>query len=174
MKFSIILKDGTIVNLPEWQELYNIPRDQIHIGKHFVIGEPKIKDGGTIAGILIVLLDRYREAKGVSVNINSFDRTQEKQEELIKDGYRAATTSPHVVKMAADPDTVSKADTIASVALLKKIAKELNIKIRIGYKSYMADGSTFFHVDVCPEFYAPGKPYHNQPHPIQWEVPMTW
>lgn len=174
MKFSIILKDGTIVNLPEWQELYNIPRDQIHIGKHFAIGEPKIKDGGTIAGILIVLLDRYREAKGVSVNINSFDRTQEKQTELIKDGYRAATTSPHVVKMAADVDTISKDDTKKSVALLQKIAKELGIKIRIGYISYEKDGNTFIHVDVCPEFFAPGKPYHNHPHPIHWETATIW
>lgn len=174
MNFSFILKDGKTVNLPEWQELYNIPQDQIHIGKHFAIGEKAIKDGGTIAGILIVLIDKYREAKGVPVNFNSLDRTQIQQDGLRAAGYRAATTSPHVVYMAGDVDTVSKADTIASVALLQKIAKQLGIKIRIGYKSYMADGNTFIHVDVCPEFYAPGKPFHNQPHPIQWESEIIW
>lgn len=174
MKFSFILKDGTTVNLPKWQEIYNIPADQIHIGKHFSIGEKAIKDGGTIAGILIVLIDKYREAKGVPVIFNSLDRTQKQQDGLRASGYRAATSSPHVVCMAGDLDTVSKEDTKASVTLLRKVANELNIKIRIGYKTYMADGNTFIHVDVCPEFFAPGKPFHDHPHPIQWETPMTW
>lgn len=171
---EIINKLGQLISLEEWQELYNIPRDQIHIGKFFAIGEHSIYDDGFVAAPLIAVLDKYRELKGKPVTINSMYRTQRHQDNLKEAGYRTAATSPHVAGMAADIDTTSERDTYDSVSLLVKAAKQLGIKIRLGYQSYLADGNTFIHVDVCPEYYAPGKPYYAQGHPAQWERAIVW
>jgi len=173
-KFTIITKDGELIPLNQWQNLYGLAVDTAFIGKYFKIGETSIKDGGKVSELVIRVLDRYREIKGVPVKVNSLDRSEAKQKELIQQGYRAATFSPHVYNMAADIDTVSKVDTINSVPILRQAAKELGIKIRIGFQQYMKDGSTFIHFDVCPEYYATGKPFNYKPHPKPWESEIVW
>jgi len=86
--------------------------------------------------------------------------------------------------MASDVDTPgieetgswAKAQEInrQQVKLVKQAANELDIKIRVGNQQYLNEGSTFFHLDVCPEFYAPGKPFHNSEHPEVWELTNCW
>lgn len=171
---NIINKDGRVMDLAEWQELYNLPKGSQYIGAFFAIGEHSIYDDGTVAAPLIMLLDKYRELKGKPVSLNSLHRTQKQQDGLRAAGYRAAATSPHVRGMAGDVDTMSEKDTYDSASLLTKAAKLLGIKIRLGYHSYLADGNTFVHVDVCPEYYAKGKPYFSDEHPKQWENPIVW
>ena len=171
---NIINKEGNILSLEEWQEIYNLKKDSKQIGKFFAIGEHSIYDDATVSCLLILVLDKYRELKGVPVRINSLYRTQDHQDKLLALGYRAASTSPHVVGMAADVDTMSEQDTYDSVSLLNKAAKQLGIKIRLGFHLYLADGNTFVHVDVCPEYYGKGKPYYGKDHPVQWENSITW
>ena len=171
---TIILATGEHVSLDIWQKLYGLKVGSAQIGKHFEIGERSIPNGVIVSAILIQVLDQARIIKGKPVSLNSLSRTQTRQEELIAEGKRAAATSPHVVYMAADTDTTSAEETKQFVKQLKEAAQMLGFKIRIGWKKYIQDGDTFVHVDVCPEYYAKGKPYHHKPHPAAWEVEMEW
>jgi uncharacterized protein (UPF0210 family) len=171
---QIINRDGSIIPLDEWQEIYNLPAGTNMIGRFYGIGEHAIYNNSTVAAPLILLLDKFRELKGRAVNINSLYRTEEHQQQLKELGYRAASVSPHVQGMAADVDTISEQDTYDTVSLLKKAAKQLGFKIRLGYRTYLSDGNTFVHVDVCPEYYAQGKPYYGDEHPKQWENSIVW
>jgi len=172
---NIINKEGRLLPLLEWQELYNLKAGSKQIGRFFAIGEHSIYEEGTVAAPLIMLLDKYRELKGEPVSINSMYRTQEHQESLHAAGYRTAPPSPHVdLCMAADVDTHSEPDTYDSVSLLTKAAKQLGLKIRLGFHTYLADGNTFVHVDVCPEYFGKGKPYYGKKHPVQWENSIVW
>jgi hypothetical protein len=60
------------------------------------------------------------------------------------------------------------------VKKIQEVASIVNIKVRIGYNQYLEAGQTFVHVDVCPEYYAPGKPWHALEHPAVWEKQITW
>lgn len=171
---TIILATGEHVSLDVWQDIYGLKKGTSQIGKYFNVGDANIPNGIIISGMLIQVMDQARILKGAALNVNSLSRTPARQKELIAEGKRAAAKSPHVVYMAADLDTVSVDDTKKLVDYLKQSAKMLGYKIRIGWRKYIPDGNTFVHVDVCPEYYAPGKPYHNNPHPIEWETIMEW
>jgi hypothetical protein len=189
-KVIVLTRKGAYITLPEWQKLYGLPVGSEKISKYFSLSEYRFKKDIEQFGQLVVnellmrVLDRYRERKKAPVNINSFNRDQAKQDELKKEGYRTAITSPHVVKMAVDIDTPgiedagswAKAQEInhQQVKLVKQAADELDIKIRIGNKQYLNEGQTFIHIDVCPEFYAPGMPFHGSNHPFVWERTITW
>ena len=127
-----------------------------------------------VSVLLFTVLQRYRELKGVPVHLNSLNRDRKKQEQLIKDGFRAATISPHEYFLAADVDTQDAADTIASVPLMRQAAKEVGIKVRIGWQDYLKAGSSFVHIDVCPEYFGKGKIWNHQNHPVQWETVSEW
>lgn len=128
-----------------------------------------------ICGPLFEVIQKYRDLKGLAVSINALNRSREKQEQLIADGFRAAKVSPHEYFLAADIDTISWEDTQASVKLLRQAAKEVGYKIRLGWKDYWnKDKSTFIHVDVCPEYFANGKVWYGKKHPIQWESAIEW
>ncbi|HTF21011.1 MAG TPA: hypothetical protein VK658_23210, partial [Chryseolinea sp.] len=147
------------------------------------------------------VLDGYRQAIGQPVFLNSFNRNEAKQAQLKKAGFKAASKSPHVVKLAADVDTPGLNEIIHkrgynavvmtpelqkearlemmrinydSAITMKQVAAALQIKVRIGHKQYLEIGQTFIHVDVCPEYYAPGKPFHKLGHPLAWEESITW
>lgn len=172
MKQRIILENGTLISLAEWQQMQGMKPHQI--GRFFTVKEEKLRGEFTLAAPLVLLADKYRELKGKPVKINSAFRTKEKQEQLKKDGYRAAKYSPHCEGMAFDVDTISERDTRNSVKVLKKAAKMLGYKIRIGFESYLKVGNTFVHFDVCPMFFAPGMPFHQKKHPVQWEWENRW
>lgn len=177
---TIITKSGHDMTLEAWQKYYGLQVGSNKIGNYFSIDEPVfsacIRDYGQLVvnEMLMRLLDRFRVLIGKPVRINSFNRNEAKQIELRKKGLRAATVSPHVVYMAADIDTNNKEETETYVRVLKQAAKDLGYSIRIGYKQYLEAGSSFVHVDVCPEYYGPGKPFAARPHPPVWEKSITW
>lgn len=179
-KVKVITRAGAQVSLEEWQRMYNLPVGGNRIGEFFYLSEERfVKDIELyheliVNELLIRLLDAVRKASNHPLNLNSFNRTEEHQKYLRDHGYRAATTSPHVVKLAADIDTLSQQDTYRLVKRIQEVSDIIKIKCRIGYKQYLADGNTFVHVDVCPEYYAHGKPWHDQPHPEVWELTNTW
>lgn len=178
---KVILKDGTTTTLDAWQKLYGLPVGSDKIGIYYSLKDPQLvkelKEYGELVvnELLIRVLDAYRELKGKPNTINAFNRNEAHQKELFQRGYRTAVFSPHVVKMAADNDTVTNAETDSCVKLFQEVSKNLGIAIRIGYKEYKQLKQTFIHVDVCPEYYAKGKPYYSQPHPPAWEMAgLTW
>jgi hypothetical protein len=120
------------------------------------------------------ILDVYRGLKKAPITINSFNRSEAKQKQLTKDGFKAAKVSPHVVKLAADCDTLTEQETLDNVKLIQEASKTTEIKVRIGYQQYLDAGQTFIHIDVCPEYYAKGRIWYLKPHPVQWERPITW
>lgn len=174
MKATIILLNGNEVDLHTWQSIYGLPIGGTQIGHNFNIGERSFRDGLKICEPIIRLLDVIRELKDSPIHINSLDRTAEKQEQLRLNGYRAAKFSPHVAKMAADIDTISEDDTYDLLEIIEEAAKLLNYDVRIGWQSYMKDGSTFIHVDVTPMYYAPSKVFYNESHPKVWENIIQW
>lgn len=179
-KVKVVTRDGETISLEAWQKMYNLPLGSSRIGEFFYLSEYRFKKDIELYGELVVnellirLLDAIRKASNHPLIINSFNRSAEKQEQLKKDGARAATTSPHVVKLAADIDTLSKDDTLKLVKRIREVADIVKIKCRIGYRQYMEDGNTFVHIDVCPEYFAYGKPWHDQPHPEVWELTNEW
>jgi len=175
-----ISKSGHEMTLKEWQKFYGLPENSQKIGKYFSTTERKFAQdiaefGGLVVNeLLMKVLDRFREKLKKPVNINSFNRSAAKQAELTAAGFRTAKFSPHEVFMAADIDTDSPIESRTYANMIKGIANELGIKIRVGVEDYIKAGQTFIHVDVCPEYYAKGKPFHSKPHPLQWESAITW
>lgn len=174
MEANILLLNGELVSLPVWQKMYNLTVGSSQIGRFFDIGEPNFRDGLTISEGIIRMLDVIRLLRGRATNANSLDRTDEDQERLKSEGYRTATYSPHVVKMAVDINTSDFDDTLELVDIIKEAAEILGYQVRIGWKSYMNDGSTFVHFDVCPMYYRLGKVYNEQSHPKVWENVIEW
>ena len=175
MENSIIIDNGELVSLSDYQIQYDLKPDKL--SENFSINEKKIGEFQPFkyAEPLIRLLQEIRNEKGSPIKINSGFRTREKQKQLIASGARAATFSPHEQGMAFDIDTVSYEDTLDMVKRIRAAADKLGIKVRIGYKQYWnLDRSTFVHVDVCPMYFGKGMPYHDQNHPLQWENEITW
>jgi uncharacterized protein YcbK (DUF882 family) len=176
----VIDKTGKEISLKEWQHKYGLPENSTKIGKFFSTTERKfqqdLKDYGKLVvnEQLIRFLDRLREKWAKPITINSFNRSPEKQAQLTAAGYRTASFSPHMVFMAADVDSGSALESRQLAMLAEGVSKELGIKIRIGLEDYIKAGQTFVHFDVCPEYYAKGKPFHTEPHPIQWESAIKW
>jgi hypothetical protein len=208
-KVKVILKDGRIVRLSDWQMMYGLKPYSNDIGKHFSLSEKRFQEDLADYGelylheLLIRLWDGYREAIGSATHLNSLNRNHDKQLQLKAQGARAAEFSPHEVHKsvstfihggtASDIDTPGIEDLrrtrpgtdadLWQVALkinrdsarvMREVSKKLKINVRIGYEQYLDKGQTFIHVDVAPEFYAPGKPWNKYFHPIQWEKPITW
>lgn len=167
---NIRLITGVLVDLKDFQEVYNITSNQV--GIHFNLSE--FPEEFVFSEQLIRLVDVARRIYGKPIKINSSFRTQNKQDELRKEGYRAATFSPHCVGMAWDLDTKTVSETLELVNALKLAATYLNYQIRLGYKEYMKDYMTFVHVDVCPMFYGNGMALNDVQHPFQWETQMEW
>jgi hypothetical protein len=179
-KVFILKADGTQQPLIKWQQENAYEVGSARIAKNFWFTEPKFMNDIQDYGRLIVceplmkVLDLYRDMKAAPVRINSFNRSRKKQESLIKGGFKAASLSPHEFFLAADCDTDTDTETRLNVAMVKNAAQRLGIKVRIGFEEYMKAKQTFIHVDVCPEYFGPGKVWHQRPHPPQWENPSTW
>ena len=180
-KIFVITREDNLVSLDVWQACYGLHIHPLQIGKYFIADEPKfaqdLRDYGKlyVAAPLIRVMDKVRERWGRPLHVNSFNRSDAKQAALRASGARAATTSPHCVFLAMDVDTTSAADTRKLAKIILQAAKDLGIKVRIGYDDYLKDGNTFVHVDVCPEYYAAGKPRYSTLHPTVWEMPyLIW
>ncbi len=177
---KVVLRNGTEVSLAQWQKIYDLPIDSDQIGRHFHLCEKRFVDDLELYGVLVVnellmiVLDSFRDAVGVPITLNSFNRTEAHQIGLKKLGLKAATHSPHVVKLAADIETKTPDQTREWVKILLQVANILKIDIRVGFEQYLAAGQTFIHVDVCPEYYKSGRPFNNQFHPEVWTKQITW
>jgi len=171
---TIILEDGSKVSLDVWQQMYGLKRGSNQVGKHFTIGEPHFVFGMEVSSVLIKLLDRVRDIRGKESIINSLGRSHSKQLELIKNGERAASVSTHEFNIAADHDTNSNSESDQLVKIIEQAARDLNIKVRIGWEDYKKKGQTLVHVDVGPEYFAKGKPWNHIPHPEPFEREARW
>lgn len=186
---TVILRDGTETTLAEWQRIYGLPVGSNKIGQYFSLEDEKIASNLAqykklvVNELLIRVLDAFRKRTGVACVLTAFNRSEEKQVELQKlknaDGskaYAAATYSPHVVFMGADVQAASASETRYKASVFLQVAKELGIKIRVGFEQYLKlpRPMTFVHIDVCPEFFGVGKPYHDKFHPKVWEYEITW
>jgi uncharacterized protein YcbK (DUF882 family) len=176
MENQIILKDGSRITLSEYQRLNDLPAWAV--ADHFSVDEYHIGrfQPFEYSELLLNLVEAFRVKIGKPVKVGAGYRTLEYQAQLQKNpNLIAAKTSPHTVGMAFDLDTATWTETKQYVALLKETANELGLKIRLGYAEYWnKKKQTFVHVDVCPEYYAAGQPYHSQPHPPQWERVIEW
>jgi hypothetical protein len=199
-KVRVILRDGSETSLPEWQKLYGLKPYSNEIGKYFSLSEYRFQRDLELFGELVVnellirVLDRYREKLNQPVKLNSFNRNATHQQTLTAQGLRTAKYSPHEVFLAADPDTpgiedLRKTRTKATPAELWDLAvkinrdhariareagQELGIRVRVGNEQYLREKQTFIHIDVCPEYFAPGRVWHNKKHPVQWESALSW
>lgn len=178
-KIQVRDKYGELLTFDEYQKKEDLLGNQI--GDYFSFMEPRflqdIQDYGylEVNEPLMILLDTYREHIDKPVTINSFNRSEKKQQELRNNGFKAATFSPHVVKMAADIDTYTETETRESAEILLKLSKKLHIPCRVGYKAYLDRGQTFIHLDVCPLYYASKGEWNHKPHPKAWEIDgLTW
>lgn len=160
---QVILRDGQKISLAEWQQRNGYQASRV--SHNFTVSEMDCGGHMTIAEPLLELLEKYRELTGGKpVKITAGYRTQEHQKELQgRKDLKAALYSPHTCGMAADIDFPDRKSVLANVPILQKAAASLGLYVRIGYKQYLANGQSFIHVDVCPEYYAPGKPYYDWP-----------
>ncbi len=193
---KIVDRQGIVISLEEWQKRYGLQIGSTKVGKYFSYTEERFRNDIRLYGevyvneLLIRVLDQWRMDLGYSSTLNALNRNDEKQKSLTAKGFRTAVFSPHVVikkegvyrhgGFAADKDTNTHAQTNSEVSILKESAKKVDIKVRIGYKDYQLptklapQGQTFIHVDVGPEYYAPGKPFNKFLHPVQWEKELVW
>lgn len=169
---QIISGTGKLVDLKEWQQFRGLKDGKI--SDNFTWQEFDCDGEFLLSEILIDFLQYVRRKWGKPLKINSGYRTKEKQQLLKDQGYKTATFSPHTKGMASDLETVSVSDTKHLVAVIKLCARNLKLNVRIGYMQYLANGQTFVHVDVCPEYYAKGKPFYEQPHAPAWEKAIEW
>lgn len=169
----IILLDGTLVTIKQWQQIYGVDSDKI--GEYFSLNEPVFTNTNyCISELTIRVADLWREISGTPKRINHMYRTTTQGKDMKQRGLPVADTSPHMFGMAMDVDTKTKQETRREVENLRKAAKQLGIKIRVGYRKYLTMGMTFIHFDVCPEYFCPGKPFHHINHSRFWEMTNTW
>lgn len=155
---QIITSTGEILPLSVWQERKGYK--EYELGKFFSTREKKlVDDTWTLHELLFVILDELRILAKKPIIINSAYRTTAEQLALQGKNKGAVTHSPHTYGLAIDIDTVSDAETLRYVAHLRKIAKDLNLQIRIGWNQYqnMKPKQTFVHIDVAPEMFGAGK-----------------
>jgi len=173
----IVKSDLTEITLKEWQKEYGLSGTQI--GKHYSYMERtfrrNIEDYGSLVvyADLMRVLDAYREISGKPCRVASFNRSEAKQEDLRRRGYKAAKTSPHVAKMAADVDLLTEAEVREAVAHMHMAAAQTGVKCRFGWRTYLPK-QTFVHLDVCPEYYGKGGLLSHTPHPKVWEAEIEW
>lgn len=179
-KVVVITGEDKQISLEEWQKSYGLMVGSPQIGHNFSYKESKFQEDIANYGVLYVnellirVLDATRDKWGKPLIVNSFNRNAEKQAQLKAQGLKAATYSPHVVYLAADIDTKTAKESRDLANVIRTASKAIGINVRIGVDQYVNAGQTFVHVDVCPEYYADGKPRSEQKHPEAWEHPISW
>jgi hypothetical protein len=179
-KVFVLMPDGNEVVLSQWQRENGYEVGSARIAKHFWFTESKfmqdIQDYGrlVVCEPLMKVADKYRDLKAASIKVNSFNRNHAKQQSLLAGGYKAAQVSPHEYFLAMDVDTDTEHETRLNAAMIREAAKQLGIKVRIGFEQYLKNNQTFIHIDVCPEYFAAGGPWNHLKHPPQWESEIQW
>lgn len=163
MKYTLIKADGrkVIMEGKVAPHISDYEASCHHCGKA-ILFEPTIQ-----------LFEKVRELVGKPIPINSFYRCITKQDELIRDGYKAAKSNPpHCTGAAMDLGIPEGYTAQKLYNVFKKAAKELGFPIvpRGGWKAY---GGAFLHVDLTPLMF---EPYTNikNPCPDAWKSGVTW
>ena len=146
---KIITAEGEILDLAVWQKQKGYSENQL--GTYFSTKENKLSnESWYLHEYLFLILDKLREYAQKPIIINSAYRTSAEQKELQKNNEGAVNNSPHVWGLAIDIDTKSNRETETYVRILRIVAKELMLKIRIGFTQYknMTPPKTFIHIDV--------------------------
>ncbi len=186
MSAQIILRDGSLITLAEWQRRNNLTGDRVM--PNFTINELGLnKPGAVISELVLLILQGVRNRRGRSTKINEGFRSSAEAQALhnryaamMKAGTLkaaknpASLNSPHTHGMASDVDETTPAAVRQLEADIRAVAAELKISIRIGVRQYLGAGMTFVHFDVCPMYFGAGRPFHNRPHPAAWRNPITW
>ena len=118
--------------------------------------------------ILKQIIEEYQIRNG-QPKITHAKRSHEEQVILFNSGERKSAVSSHETGMAADLSFNKFSEVVRAAGIVSQIAKELNVSIRLGFCRYNEEGKNILHIDVCPEFYAEGKPLHTEAHPKKWE-----
>lgn len=173
---KIITAAGEIISLTDWQKRkgYII---NTQLGKYFSTNEEKLSGDFILHEYLFLILDKLREYVKKPIRINSAYRTELQQRELQKTNKGAVSNSPHVWGLAIDIDTISNQETERYVRILRIIANELNLKIRLGFTQYqkMNPPKTFIHIDVAPEMFGVGKVWEFMPNiPNVFKTSIEW
>ena len=160
---KIITAAGEIISLADWQKRKGY--SSIQLGEYFSTTENKLSGDFILHEYLFTILDLLREYVKKPIHINSAYRTELEQKELQKNNKGAVTNSPHVWGLAIDIDTISNRETARYLVILRKIAKDLNLQIRLGWRQYqnMTPAKTFIHIDVTPEMFGDGRPWQHFP-----------
>lgn len=170
---QILDGNGRLQDLKEWQQFKGIKGDKL--SANFSVPEFDCEGDLLISEVLIDFLQVVRSRWGKPLKVSSGYRSDAKQASLKAQGYKTAKVSPHTKGMAADLDTTSPDETKKLAALVESVARFMKLPVRIGFKQYLNAGQTFVHIDVCPHYYAKGRPLHDEPHPAAWEIPyLTW
>jgi hypothetical protein len=173
---KIITAAGEILNLTDWQKRKGYILDT-QLGKYFTTKENKLSGDFILHEYLFLILDKLREYAKKPIIINSAYRTELEQRELQKTNKGAVSNSPHVWGLAIDIDTRNNKETENYVRILRIIANELNLKIRLGFTQYqnMKPAKTFIHLDVTPEMFGVGKPWQHFPNiPQVYKSSIEW
>jgi hypothetical protein len=138
MKYTLIKADGRKV-IMDGKVAPHISDNEAscrHCGKAMLF-EPTIQ-----------LFEKVRELVGKPIPINSFYRCVEKQDELIRDGYKAAKTNPpHCLGVAMDLGLPQGYTARGLMKVVKRAAKELGLPVpRCGHIEYK---EAFLHVDFA-------------------------
>jgi len=170
---KIITAKGEIISLADWQKSKGYEPTQL--GKYFSTNEEKLSGDFILHEYLFLILDRLREYAKKPIIINSAYRTELEQKALKEVNKGAATYSPHCWGGAIDINTRSNKETENYVKILRTIAKELGLQIRLGFTQYQKLGSTFIHIDVTPEMFGVGKPWQHFPNiPQVYKSSIEW
>ena len=148
----ILYNNTNTYTLSEYQRMVGFSSSRI--GKYFSLREKAFLESDLIYIPLVAFLDVIREAWGKPMVITSLHRSTQKQASLAKKGYATASHSPHLYGCAADIDCKSKEEVLELVALIQSLAKEKDLKVRVGYKQYLDLGQTFVHLDLAPEVFS--------------------
>jgi len=152
---QILMSDfRTLMGLEDWQKLNNLPFNKI--SPHIYIGTDYIDCQGEmiLSEIIIQAFEDIRTIYGKPLFITSGYRDQEKQNQLIRQGYRAAVTSPHVRGYALDFSYDPKTDGERVRDICRDIRKKYHGMLRIGWRTYWQAGQNFIHLDCAPMAWA--------------------
>lgn len=157
------------IPLVDWQNMNHLPSS--HLAPHIHLLNDNVTDNGDIImnELLINIFEEIREKVGKPIKINSGYRSEKKQAELIKQGYKAAEVSPHCQGWALDLDYGDTLDGRMLLACARNIRSVHNGYIRIGYKQYLDAGQSFIHIDIAPYCYEKLKGKFNGK-----ELPSHW
>lgn len=163
----ILMPDGSLISLAEWQKKYKIGEDKI--GK-FISLQTKVFDGSfLVAAPLIEVLDELCVLLGKPVKIKYLFHTILEQKILEQKSNQGVGISPHCGGFAADIEVENQMDCEQKTEILRPILEKKEIRFHV------SKDKGFIHLDVCPMFVGTDKPFELLlPKIPQWAKQGAW